>query len=223
MGTRCLYNNILASNLKLSRRWWNRCHLPHASAGPARWETSDPIKTIRDYEMPSYDAGRSGFPLQDTFHLKMITLRQELHLFLKQNVLLGFLHCLSLTLVTFGIIICTIPKHIPHLPLVSQTSRTHSLIQKITDESANWQSFFFLTASTITDETKRCTMTSIIQFGLKPFLYNLNTIIVLFRINLYILSFHFYLVIFVLFFFNVFSFNSFFISVLVAVISVQLN
>ncbi len=134
LGTRCLYNNILASNLKLSRRWWNRCHLPHASAGPARWETSDPIKTIRDYEMPSYDAGRSGFPLQDTFHLKMITLRQELHLFLKQNVLLGFLHCLSLTLVTFGIIIFTIPKHFPHLPLVSQTSRTHSLIHKIADD-----------------------------------------------------------------------------------------
>ncbi len=66
-------------------------------------------------------------------------------------------------------------------------------------------------------------MTLIIQFGLKPFLYNLNTIIVLFRINLYILSFHFYLVIFVLLFFYVFSFNSFFISVLVAVISVQLN
>ncbi len=110
LGTRCLYNNILASNLKLSRRWWNRCHLPHASAGPALWETSEPIKTIRDYEMPSYDAGRTGFPLQDTFHLKMITLRQELHLFLKQNVLLGFLqsqvHCLSLTLV-IGIIIFT--------------------------------------------------------------------------------------------------------------------
>lgn len=83
--------------------------------------------------MPSYDAGqqpgRSGFPLQDTFHLKMITLRQRTSSIFKAKCPAGISAVTGTllepdALATFGIIIFTIPKHFPHLPLVSQTSQT---------------------------------------------------------------------------------------------------